>query len=157
MYTKVFKYLFNYKILYLSKDDLMVRRENMTADRSNAVRTLVKTVAQLALFFTLLASRAYGAPAALQIMPALGQVQLILASVGPALSGVLFILAGIFYAIGQMLPPDKKAQFHTTSVNIIIGAIVVGALSVASTSLVAASSHLLANLTVNGTANGITT
>jgi hypothetical protein len=52
-----------------------------------------------------------------------------------------------------MLPPDKKAQFHTTAVNIIIGAVVVGALSVASTSLVTASTHLLSNLSVNGLTN----
>jgi hypothetical protein len=79
----------------------------------------------------------------------LNNVQLILTQVGPALSAVLFVLAGIFYAIGQMLPPDKKANFHTTAVNIIIGAIVVGVLSFASTSLAVASTHLLSNITAN--------
>ena len=82
----------------------------------------------------------------------LNKIQLILTQVGPALSAVLFVLAGIFYAIGQMLPPDKKANFHTAAVNIIIGAIVVGVLSVASTSLAVASTHLIGNLTaVNST------
>lgn len=76
-------------------------------------------------------------------------VQLVLTQIGPALSAVLFVLAGIFYAIGQMLPPDKKANFHTAAVNIIIGAIVVGALSFASTSLAVASTHLLGNVTAN--------
>lgn len=76
-------------------------------------------------------------------------VQLVLTQVGPALSAVLFVLAGIFYAVGQMLPPDKKANFHTAAVNIIIGAIVVGALSFASTSLAIASTHLLGNVTGN--------
>jgi hypothetical protein len=76
-------------------------------------------------------------------------VKLILAQVGPALSAVLFVIAGIFYAIGQLLPPDKKANFHTAAINIIIGAVVVGALSVASTSLAIASTHLIGNLTVN--------
>ena len=85
----------------------------------------------------------------MQIVPQLDQVRLILAQVGPALSGVLFITAGIFYALGQLLPPDKKAQFHTTSVNIVIGAVVVGALSIASTSLATASASLLSNLTAN--------
>ncbi len=79
----------------------------------------------------------------------LNGVQLVLMQIGPALSAVLFVLAGIFYAIGQMLPPDKKANFHTAAVNIIIGAIVVGALSIASTSLAVASTHLISNLTSN--------
>ncbi len=79
----------------------------------------------------------------------LNGVQLVLMQIGPALSAVLFVLAGIFYAIGQMLPPDKKANFHTAAVNIIIGAIVVGALSIASTSLAVASTHLISNFTSN--------
>lgn len=83
------------------------------------------------------------------LLSQLNNVQSILAQVGPSLSAMLFVLAGIFYAIGQMLPPDKKANFHTAAVNIIIGAIVVGALSVASTSLAIASTHLLSNVTIN--------
>ncbi len=125
--------------------------------RGEMCRAFAKGLMQLVLVCALLAGKTYGMTVSLQVMPALTQVQLILESVGPALSGVLFVLAGIFYAIGQMLPPDKKAQFHTTSVNIIIGAIVVGALSVASTSLVAASTHLLTNLTTNSITNNTIT
>jgi len=69
--------------------------------------------------------------------------------IGPMLSAVLFIVAGIFYALGQMLPPDKKANFHTASINIIIGAVIVAVLSVASNGLAIASTHLLSNLTIN--------
>ena len=98
----------------------------------------------------LLASRFAGAAATnSSIVSQLNSVQMILTQIGPALSAVLFVLAGIFYAIGQMLPPEKKASFHTASVNIVIGAIVVGALSVASTSLAIASTHLLSNFTAN--------
>ncbi|MCL5090057.1 MAG: hypothetical protein M1382_02700 [Candidatus Marsarchaeota archaeon] len=71
----------------------------------------------------------------------------VLSQVGPALSALLFVLAGIFYAIGQILPYDKKANFHTTAINIIIGAVVVGVLSVASNTLATASTHLLSNFT----------
>lgn len=81
------------------------------------------------------------------IISEIDSIKLILVQVGPALSAVLFIIAGIFYAIGQLLPPDKKANFHTAAINIIIGAVVVGALSVASTSLAVASTHLISNLT----------
>lgn len=86
------------------------------------------------------------------IVSVLCRSALILSQVGPALSAVLFVIAGIFYAIGQLLPPDKKANFHTTAINIIIGAIVVGVLSVAATSLAIASTHLIGNLTVNSSA-----
>ena len=79
----------------------------------------------------------------------LDSIQMVLTQVGPSLSAMLFVLAGIFYALGQMLPPDKKANFHTAAINIIIGAVVVGALSVASTSLAVASTHLLSNVTAN--------
>ncbi len=85
----------------------------------------------------------------LQIVTELGNVKSILGQVGPVLSAVLFIIAGVFYAIGQVMPPDKRANFHSTAINIIIGAIVVGVLSVASTSLATASSHLLSNMTSN--------
>jgi hypothetical protein len=87
----------------------------------------------------------------LQIATQLGQIRMILAQVGPLISAVLFILAGIFYALGQMLPPEKRAQFHSTSVNIIIGAIVVGVLSVTATSLATASTTLLNNATTTNT------
>ncbi|MGC8647993.1 MAG: hypothetical protein ACP5SJ_00650 [Candidatus Micrarchaeia archaeon] len=86
------------------------------------------------------------------LLSQLSYIKIVLSQVGPALSAVLFVIAGIFYAIGQMLPPDKKANFHTTAINIIIGAIVVGALSIASTSLAVASTHLLDNLTVANSA-----
>ncbi len=82
-----------------------------------------------------------------QIITTIEGIKALLVQIGPALSAVLFVIAGIFYAVGQMLPPDKKANFHTAAINIIIGAIVVGALSVASTSLALASSHLLTNFT----------
>ncbi|MGC8647641.1 MAG: hypothetical protein ACP5SA_02350 [Candidatus Micrarchaeia archaeon] len=82
-----------------------------------------------------------------QIITTIESIKALLVQIGPALSAVLFVIAGIFYAVGQMLPPDKKANFHTAAINIIIGAIVVGALSVASTSLALASSHLLTNIT----------
>ncbi len=79
----------------------------------------------------------------------LNNIKFLLSQVGPILSAVLFIIAGIFYAIGQILPPDKRANFHTASINIIIGAIVVGVLSFASSSLATASTHLLSNMTAN--------
>ncbi len=85
----------------------------------------------------------------LQISTQLSGIQGLLAQIGPELSAALFILAGVFYAIGQIMPPDKKAAFHTTSVNIIMGAIVLAALSFAATGLAQVSTHLLVNATAN--------
>ncbi len=95
----------------------------------------------------LIAAHLANAAGSVPLVAQVNEIQSVLMQVGPALSAMLFVLAGIFYAIGQMLPPDKKANFHTTAVNIIIGAIVVGVLSVASTSLAVASTHLLGNAT----------
>ncbi len=82
------------------------------------------------------------------LINSLNYIQQLLMHVGPILSATLFIVAGILYSIGQLLPPDKKAQFHTTSINIIIGAIIVAVLSVMSNTLAVAATHLLSNLTV---------
>lgn len=117
---------------------------------SRALQEFVKKLGKyvtIPVLATLLASRLVEAAATTSLVSQLNNIQAILMQVGPALSAVLFVLAGIFYAIGQMLPPDKKANFHTAAVNIIIGAIVVGVLSVASTSLAIASTHLIGNFT----------
>lgn len=82
-----------------------------------------------------------------QVLSDLNQVKNVLGQLGPVLSAMLFIVAGIFYAIGQMLPPDKKAHFQSAAINIIIGAIVVAALSFASSSLALSSTNLLTNFT----------
>ena len=121
---------------------------------SGIVGKLAKLAGLLAFVFLFAARLAFaaGASGTSSIVAELSSIQATLMQVGPALSAVLFVLAGIFYAIGQMLPPEKKASFHTAAVNIIIGAIVVGVLSVASTSLAIASTHLLGNLTMNSTA-----
>ncbi len=85
------------------------------------------------------------------LIGSLTSIQQLLMQVGPILSGLLFIIAGIFYAVGQLLPPDKKANFHTTSINIIIGAVIVAVLSVTSNTLSIASTHLFTNLTIANT------
>jgi hypothetical protein len=121
----------------------------ISANRIGLVYRIVRYVTPVTLAVVLFSRFAYAGNGSL--LSQLGNIQSTLMQVGPALSAMLFVLAGIFYALGQMLPPDKKANFHTAAVNIIIGAVVVGALSVASTSLALASTHLLGNLTINST------
>ncbi|ASI13996.1 multipass membrane protein [Candidatus Mancarchaeum acidiphilum] len=82
------------------------------------------------------------------IVSQLGYVRGLLSQIGPLLSAVLFILAGIFYAVGQLMTPEKKASFHTTAINLIIGAIIVAVLSFTSTTLATASTHFLSNSTL---------
>lgn len=81
------------------------------------------------------------------ILSELSYIKVLLSQIGPAISAILFIVAGIFYAFGQLMTPQMKANFHSTAINLIIGAIVVAVLSVAATSFAIASTHLIGNLT----------
>jgi hypothetical protein len=116
---------------------------------------LLRFLAPIVVLSLLLTGNTYAASGfiTLDIVSTLNGIGGILGQIAPLLSAALFILAGIFYAIGQILPPDKKAAFHTTSVNIIIGAVVLAALSLASTGLASVSTHLLTNSTNALTAN----
>lgn len=116
------------------------------------VFSLVRFLFPLFVMVVLLARVSAAAPFSFDALAQINQIKDILAQIGPALSAMLFIIAGIFYAIGQMLPPDKKANFHTTAINIIIGAVVIAVLSVASNTLALASTHLLSNMTANAAA-----
>ena len=131
------------------KDDAMSFGCRVAAVAHDVGRIAKYVLVPFAAFTLLFAGYADGAAAGAPLISELTYVKAVLTQVGPILSGVLFVIAGIFYAIGQLLPPDKRANFHTTAINIIIGAIVVGVLSVASTSLATASTHLLSNATAN--------
>ncbi|MGB9703405.1 MAG: hypothetical protein ACP5HJ_03935 [Candidatus Micrarchaeia archaeon] len=65
----------------------------------------------------------------------LSDVKNTLTEIGPVMSSIMFALAGIVYAIAQLLPYDKKAKLDSTAINLIIGAIVVGVLTLASGNL----------------------
>ena len=116
------------------------------------LRSIKYMFVPLAILTMLFAGYANAAGSGVQLVSELSYIKSVLSEIGPILSGVLFVVAGIFYAVGQILPPDKRANFHTTAINIIIGAIVVGVLSVASTSLANTSTHLLSNMTANAPA-----
>ncbi|MGA3020879.1 MAG: hypothetical protein ABSD68_02940 [Candidatus Micrarchaeales archaeon] len=111
---------------------------------------LVKRYLKITLIALPLLSRKVSASAFLfDIISTLTNIQSILAHAGPVLSAVLFIIAGIFYAIGQLFPASRRANFHATSMDILIGAIIVAVLSVASNGLAMASTQLLTNITTN--------
>ncbi|MEM3791172.1 MAG: hypothetical protein QXL16_00365 [Candidatus Micrarchaeaceae archaeon] len=81
------------------------------------------------------------------IMNILNYVQELLMRIGPLISGILFVTAGIVYAIGQLFPNYRRASMHSMAVDIIIGAIILAALSVSANTLANASSHILTNIT----------
>ncbi len=115
------------------------------------VSVLKRYIKVFVLTLPLLSKNAYAATVSLDIITTLTGIQSILAHVGPILSAVLFIVAGIFYAVGQLFPASKRANFHATSTDILVGAIIVAVLSVASNGLALASTHLLTNITINST------
>ena len=88
-------------------------------------------------------------PVALDITSTLNFIQSLLMHLGPILSAVLFTVAGVFFALGQLFPSHQRATFHSTAIDIIIGAIIVAVLSVAANGLALASSQLLSNVTTN--------
>lgn len=83
----------------------------------------------------------------LDIISTLNYIQTLLMHIGPLLSAILFVLAGIFYALGQLFPSYQRASFHTTAIDLIIGAVIVATLSVTSSGFALASTHLLTNIT----------
>jgi hypothetical protein len=127
--------------------DTMSTRKLHIGDKS---RILGKALVKVPLLLVLgLGTTVKAATFTFDIMGTLNYVQQLLMHIGPMLSAVLFIIAGVFYAVGQLLPPDKRANFHTASINIIIGAIVVAVLAVTSNSLALASTQLLTNMSSN--------
>ena len=85
--------------------------------------------------------------ATLDIISTLTGVQGILMHIGPLLSAILFTIAGLLYAVGQLFPSHQRASFHTISSDMIMGAVVAAVLSVAANGFALASTHLLSNVT----------
>ena len=113
---------------------------------ARSVCTKIPLIGMLAFFAT--AKYTYASAFTFDIIGTLSYVQTLLMHVGPLLSALLFIIAGIFYALGQLFPSYQRASFHTTAIDIIIGAIIVAVLSFASNGFALASTHLLSNLTI---------
>ena len=113
---------------------------------ARSVCTKIPLIGMLTFFAT--AKYTYAAAFTFDIIGTLSYVQTLLMQVGPILSALLFIIAGIFYALGQLFPSYQRASFHTTAIDIIIGAIIVAVLSFASNGFALASTHLLSNLTI---------
>ena len=119
-------------------------------NRNGVLIRIVSRVPLVLVLISIIALREVVAVSAhIGILTTLDNIEAILETIGPILSAVLFTLAGIFYALGQLFPSYKRASLHTMSIDLIIGAIIVAALSLAANGFAIASSHLLANATSN--------
>jgi hypothetical protein len=119
-----------------------------TTMTSASVKMIIRKYAKIMwLVLVLFSSKSYASPFSFDIITTLTNIQDLLAHVGPLLSAVLFIVAGIFYAIGQLFPATKRANYHATAIDILVGAVIVAVLSVASNGLAIASTQLLTNVT----------
>lgn len=66
-----------------------------------------------------------------------------LTAIGPALSAILFVLAGIIYAFGQLQPADARGKYQSWSMGLIVGGFVVGALALGADTLTNIAANLL--------------
>ena len=66
-----------------------------------------------------------------------------LTAIGPALSAILFVLAGIIYAFGQLQPADARGKYQSWSMGLIVGGFVVGALALGADTLTGIAANLL--------------
>ena len=121
---------------------MFIKVKGITMSRNFKLSNMIKYLLLLTILI-LFIPNSYGASANLGLINQLTYIKSLLSQIGPILSAVLFILAGIFYALGQLMTPDKKAIFHSTAINLIMGAVIVAILSFTSTALATASTHLL--------------
>ncbi len=138
-------YLSKRNILRYIDDYLDIRLLNKSVVRKSLLRTSIVVLVGFGVIGRYVSAEYFS----LDLLNTIQNVQLLLMKIGPIFSAMLFVLGGIFYALGQLFPSYKRASMHTMAIDIIIGAIVVAVLSVASTNLAIASTHILSNFTYN--------
>jgi hypothetical protein len=67
----------------------------------------------------------------------------LLTTIAPIIALILIILGGIVYGIAQTQPPDIRGKWQTAAISMIVGGIIVGAISGAATLIESTSSNLL--------------
>ncbi len=66
-----------------------------------------------------------------------------LSTIAPIIALILIILGGIIYGLAQTQPPDVRGKWQTAAISMIVGGIIVGAISGAATIIESTSSNLL--------------
>jgi hypothetical protein len=77
------------------------------------------------------------------ILETLTDIENTLLQIGPIISVILIVLGGIVYGIAQTQPSDQRGKYITTAYAMIIGGIVVAAITGAATLIAQNSANLL--------------
>ncbi|MDD5340209.1 MAG: hypothetical protein PHV13_03085 [Candidatus ainarchaeum sp.] len=68
-----------------------------------------------------------------------------LSTIAPVIAIILIILGGILYGVAQTQPPDTRGKWQTAAISMIIGGIIVGAITAAAAGIESVSETLLKN------------
>jgi uncharacterized membrane protein SirB2 len=68
-----------------------------------------------------------------------------LSTLAPVIAIILIILGGMLYGIAQTQPPDTRGKWQTAAISMIIGGIIVGAITAAAAGIESVSETLLKN------------
>lgn len=66
-----------------------------------------------------------------------------LTTIAPIIALILIVLGGIMYGLAQTQPPDTRGKWQTAAISMIVGGIIVGAISGAATIIESTSANLL--------------
>lgn len=66
-----------------------------------------------------------------------------LSTIAPVISLILIILGGIVYGIAQTQPPDTRGKWQTAAISMVLGGLIVGAISGAASWIQGQSAGLL--------------
>lgn len=67
----------------------------------------------------------------------------LLQTIAPIIALILIILGGITYGVAQTQPGESRGKWQTVAISMVVGGIIVAAISLAANSIVEASGNLL--------------
>ncbi|MEM4554888.1 MAG: hypothetical protein QXT25_03505 [Candidatus Anstonellaceae archaeon] len=79
----------------------------------------------------------------MSLVETLAAIEGALLEIGPIISVILIVLGGLSYGVAQIQPADQRGKFITTAYALIIGGIVVAAITGAANLIAEQSSTLL--------------
>jgi hypothetical protein len=66
-----------------------------------------------------------------------------LSTIAPIIAIILIVLGGIMYGLAQTQPPDTRGKWQTAAISMVVGGIIVGAISGAASFIQEQSTGLL--------------
>ncbi|MFA4982882.1 MAG: hypothetical protein WC588_01570 [Candidatus Micrarchaeia archaeon] len=77
------------------------------------------------------------------VLDTLTGIESLLLQLGPVVSVILIVLGGLAYGLAQTQPSDQRGKYITTSYALIVGGVVVAAVTGAATMIASSSATLL--------------